>query len=324
MKKVTIVSVLFLISLLFNTALAEDEVRGRLPDGRAFRTDLEGNQLVDYIAELEVSIEGLNRRVHGLEDELTDKNNVIAKLGGAEAVSKLTAVSERDIGPGKVDSEWTESTQPKLECPKVDCPSAQDPTQLIQTIEQLKQTHARAIENYQTQLMQLQSELDSTRRLKEVELSKLRNELEGKVSEVGTVRARFNQAAEATYVKEDGIAESVGHALESESRADQSGLSDARDRAVESVRSGVLTELNSLKGVIATRDSLFREYRGKSVKLSPSPARSSRDESIDDLTRKIKSARSIYELSVTKRELSRIRVRMDDDIALVKRMSRLG
>lgn len=44
--------------------------RGRLPDGRAFRTDAEGTQLVDYIAELELSVEALNRRVQGLEGEV--------------------------------------------------------------------------------------------------------------------------------------------------------------------------------------------------------------------------------------------------------------
>jgi hypothetical protein len=62
---------------------AEDS-RGRLPDGRAFRTDEQGNQLVDYIAELEVNAEALQRRVHGLEDELADKQRIIERLGRGE------------------------------------------------------------------------------------------------------------------------------------------------------------------------------------------------------------------------------------------------
>lgn len=58
-----------------------EEARGRLPDGRAFRTDGEGNQLVDYIAELEVQTEALERRIYGLEEELATKQRVIDRLG---------------------------------------------------------------------------------------------------------------------------------------------------------------------------------------------------------------------------------------------------
>jgi chromosome segregation ATPase len=65
-----------LITSLFVTAVsvsAEDPLRGRLPDGRAFRTDAQGIQIVDYIAELELTVEDLNRKVHGLEYQLDQK-----------------------------------------------------------------------------------------------------------------------------------------------------------------------------------------------------------------------------------------------------------
>ena len=57
-----------------------DSARGRLPNGKAFRTDQEGNQLVDYIAELEVNVESLKTQVGGLEDEVKEKQGTIDRL----------------------------------------------------------------------------------------------------------------------------------------------------------------------------------------------------------------------------------------------------
>jgi chromosome segregation ATPase len=73
-------------------ARAEDPVHGRLPDGRAYRTDDQGNQLVDYIAELELNIEALNRQVQGLQGELDQKNAQLKSHGGGSS-----RVVERDI-----------------------------------------------------------------------------------------------------------------------------------------------------------------------------------------------------------------------------------
>jgi len=95
------------VTLLFVASVpcvagAEDS-RGRLPDGRAFRTDEQGNQLVDYIAELEVNAEALQRRVHGLEDELSEKQRIIERLGRGEVGSEaLTGrVVERTLAGGE-------------------------------------------------------------------------------------------------------------------------------------------------------------------------------------------------------------------------------
>lgn len=86
-----------------SSSLAEDleqeQARGRLADGRAFRTDAEGNQLVDYIAELELSVEQLNRKVNGLEFELGEKQAQVERLNAAGA--KAQALAERDLLKGK-------------------------------------------------------------------------------------------------------------------------------------------------------------------------------------------------------------------------------
>jgi hypothetical protein len=75
--------------------MEQDPARGRLADGRAFRTDAEGNQLVDYIAELELSVEQLNRRVNGLEFELSEKQAQVERLSKSGA--KEVALQEKDL-----------------------------------------------------------------------------------------------------------------------------------------------------------------------------------------------------------------------------------
>lgn len=78
MSRTVIVCVL-VVMLQASLAIAESG-RGRLPDGRAFRTDNQGMELVDYIAELEVTIEEQKRRIHGLLYEVEEKEDVIDAL----------------------------------------------------------------------------------------------------------------------------------------------------------------------------------------------------------------------------------------------------
>jgi len=90
----------FLLLLFFLSssiiALAEPE-RGRLADGRAFRTDVEGTQIIDYIAELELSVEALQRRVYGLENEVEEKDRTILRLRDRGGSGIDEGVRERDI-----------------------------------------------------------------------------------------------------------------------------------------------------------------------------------------------------------------------------------
>lgn len=85
------ISVLFVVTLAvvpFSTSLQAQE-KGRLADGRAFRTDSSGSQIVDYTAELELEIDGLRRTVTSLEDEI----QALRRSGGRDAAP----VQERDL-----------------------------------------------------------------------------------------------------------------------------------------------------------------------------------------------------------------------------------
>jgi chromosome segregation ATPase len=77
-------------------AIAEDNTRGRLPDGRAYRIDKEGYRLVDQVAELEVTNDDLERQLRVLEDELRQ----LKRGAGASAVAANgEPVKEVDLLP---------------------------------------------------------------------------------------------------------------------------------------------------------------------------------------------------------------------------------
>jgi chromosome segregation ATPase len=73
----------------------ETPLRGKLADGTPFRTDSEGNQIVDYIAELENSVDYLNQRVVSLEDELKSKQDSLERISSSKTSN--SKFQERDI-----------------------------------------------------------------------------------------------------------------------------------------------------------------------------------------------------------------------------------
>jgi len=112
-----------LLAFLFvsSTGVAEESPRGRLADGRAYRTDENGTQLVDYIAELEVNAEAMNRRIVGLEDELTEKQRIIERLNRGEtgAAAMRGELRERHL-TGEPSIDATREAQGALERTKAE------------------------------------------------------------------------------------------------------------------------------------------------------------------------------------------------------------
>jgi len=135
-------------------ANADDEPRrGLLADGRAFRTDQNGNQLVDYIAELEVNVESLEKRVYGLEDEVKEKQLQIERLQGGS--SQGAGLQERSlIAESDVSS--------RQECPA--CPVVR-PVNVAADDAQSEKIAAlkRAVEQSQVRASQTESELAAAR-----------------------------------------------------------------------------------------------------------------------------------------------------------------
>ena len=105
-----IITILFFV--LFASLLqAEDSPsNGRLPDGRAYRVDSQGYQLVDYVAELELKVEELQNKIISINNE--------QKFQEVES-----DFSESNLMPAK-NSE-------KLECPACNCPEIKEQEQVV-------------------------------------------------------------------------------------------------------------------------------------------------------------------------------------------------
>ncbi len=181
MKALRIIFVLLIAINLF----AEDSERGRLSDGRAFRTDAEGVQLVDYIAELELSIEELNRKLIGVENELDEKNAIIKRKG----ISTESSIKEKDLLSGR---EKKSSAQEKAECVKVSCPIPQpciqkecESSNLSASLEAELRTASATVKNQRDRIEALNSQIQLTKNIN----NSSNTDLERKFNEVNKLVA---------------------------------------------------------------------------------------------------------------------------------------
>jgi uncharacterized coiled-coil DUF342 family protein len=223
--KVTVTIAAVLLSI--NIVCADDEAkRGRLEDGRAFRTDHDGTQLVDYIAELEVTNEALNRRVYGLEDEVSAKNRELEKLRAGVAPERVNSLKERSIIPGGGSDKTLDKNilpvkvecpaPPKQSCPVVQCPITQCPTSQCPANDCGGQIQASTAAIRQ-ELERTKAAMQEERNQAEgsfAEFTKTIADLRSKVAnpncpardcspEVGAVQARYDELAERFDQSED-------------------------------------------------------------------------------------------------------------------------
>lgn len=375
-----IYATLFAVALLLNSPLghAEDPEKGRLADGRAYRTDTQGNQLVDYIAELELQIDGLNKKIGSLEDELDQKDASLAQLK-SNPNQKLGEIKERDIGRIEKTSDTQQQpisiSCPKLECPtttceRTECPSLSCPqldcssdiesirTQLGNQINNLKlnlHSQEELLQQREAELKQARNDLSNndkrsaTLESKVAEFNSQNNSLSQQLDEVTTAKSEIetklklaSQEIEKRKTNESILAEenkllhsrleireAANQVAQPDSRAALSPSSSAKQRALESVRGMLKTEMNKMNGLINQRNQLFSEYQsGKfqmsagKLQVSKSDLISSRGLTLTDINRQIAQIDSIGNLAALRRDIGEITNKLYDDIALIERLRR--
>lgn len=265
-----------------------DDTRGRLPDGRAFRTDVQGNEIVDYIAELELSVDSLTRQVRGLESENRESKDVIARLrasGGRDI-----AVKEKDLVTGVVKGN---SQSESCQAINQDC---------------------------RDQLAGMRDEVDLAKQ-KSSEYSRLKesySELEDKLSSL--------QASNAALYREVAALKSNQGRPESDSEETHSRASvkivepptaqgQVRIQAVEIFRTRMSKDLISLQGLINYREQLLRASGEEA---------SDEDEkdTFSSLRSRIASATMMHELAAVRGDVALLRGKVQEDIAKLKRQQR--
>jgi predicted nucleic acid-binding Zn-ribbon protein len=172
---------------------AEDSTRGRLPDGRAFRTDPQGNQLVDYIAELELSVDTLKQQVHALENDITAKNELIEKLDPSGA----PAANERKLHAANATPDCTAVTE-RTSREKAQCVSRA--TELSARVEALSKELARTEDEARETEVRLTRSLRADQQALEESHRRSREELQKQVRdqtrEAASLRAQLVAAEE--------------------------------------------------------------------------------------------------------------------------------
>ncbi|RMG39994.1 MAG: hypothetical protein D6719_12105 [Candidatus Dadabacteria bacterium] len=352
-----------LIFLVSSFTYAQDASRGRLPDGRAYRLDASGNQLVDYIAELEVNVDALKRRVQGLEYELGQKQQIIDRLKSTSGFTSDTALKERDLLGSQEDQkeapEFDEAVKatalPQKECPAVNCDvQVERATMLLEKARQdrehehemrlrenealrktiavlrerlqskeaeIKAINARLTASAQTVEPLVQTRQDHERELTTPELVPVA-QIALSVQPKPEPRAAMKRAV--TLKKTRPVTEKQPVRPQKAAAASISSFSPARRRAVETVRAYFNSELNKLRSVINTRDTLFKRYArlNPRVTFKPKKAVSSRKLTLEAIRNRISRATSVGAISVYKRDISEIKQIVNDDIAFIKRMSK--
>ena len=276
---------ILLAVLLVTPSLARSDdgesERGRLPDGRAFRTDVAGNEIVDYIAELEVSIEQLNRRIYGLEEEVKTRDSMLARIPAEKSCPPPVEVKERSI-----------KEPPTVEIVKPVVPDARY-TECQSRLEGL----LSMLEDQKGALSKLQSSVTS--------LEQRNDELARELSTAKSVQ-RVERVAQVTKSDQEARA--------SLSYQRSSILDTTRARVVTEIN-----QVAAL--VSQRDDEFRKAFQQiNSLRVAPTKAVGPSGLDVHSLRTLAASAQGLQEITKLRREAQTIARKMKDDLALVRRI----
>ena len=289
----------FLLTLFFGSICFAEPTLGRLPDGRAYRIGSDGTQLVDYIAELEMQVEAQNRRIQGLEFEIEQKQALLQRAPQRQ----VSEIEEKTLLDTRAN--------PQAENELSNC--ILERTNLNSRFEQLRVQFD-------------QNQRDSSARIQSLEgqVSELRTLIGVKEKQVGEQHAAHSELRKKLETLSAQTQEPAPEArvAEIETSDVKAAYSPARARAVQAVRASLQTSLNQLKADLSLRDRLFSQYSGEkhAVSFKPTKAVSSRGSTPESLTRDSAKLQSVRELSEVISEAKEIRLKVADDLNLLRRL----
>jgi hypothetical protein len=323
---------------------------GRLPDGRAYRTDDEGNQLVDYLAEMELDGDSQRKKIMALEKDIEEKNRVIEKLQGGSPVD-VTTLSEKDIigggsrKPGAAANIHSDEVQQNVQEERLQNIEKQYQSKLVEKDKQ--------IAGLVDELNHLKGEFDKAKELlaqsdkQHRELNEKTASFQAKQPETKSklifykkeepkesydrVNASLHEeeVSKLSMLKkkayESSDSRDVNAVFEGEvSTTNSATLNLSRKRAVDSLRGMINSQANKVQSLITRRDLLFaKAMRGrKQISVSPSAAVTSEGESLSQVASRIKTAQSINDLSIIAKDLSQIKRKIDEDLIFVEKYTR--
>ena len=325
----TSVSLIF-ITLFYGTTLLSlhaEETLGRLADGRAFRTDSGGIQLIDHTAELELAVETLKRRLQAAENEIQHKENLISQLQQAQPID--IAADQNTVNDG-LDAC---PPAPKLICPEITADISQN-GEISPSVEEVLAQKDIELKKVREQVAVLTSQ-------KEKDGEWFDQTLAGRDKEITLLKTKL-QSTEDQLVLTKQMAPSSGH---DSARAGLSipplsakaallanilkikGNSEQPTQGLnaKSLRSAIKQEIALTRDLSMQRDNLFKDFSNaeRTIQIRPSSAHSSSNRSLDQLQKDIEQEESLKMLNLMEREVSEIKRQISEDIELAKRVGKL-
>ncbi len=265
---------------------AEDPSHGKLPDGRAFRVDSEGNEIVDYIAELETTNDSLNRRIHGLESEVEEKQKQLERLqqgGGRDLV-------EHDIGAGGTSASKVAPVPQAQTVTQIVTKEVADPrvlAELTQTQNELAaEREARTQERarLENQLRDLQSNLQrKTTELSQANSEQIRRSNDTSSREITTLRAKISSLEDALSKKNTEIDTIYSQMMETSAQIDSKKTENDRLKAqnVElyakiETQSGALDRVRSESSDLKAESARLKAAQAEATKTCAAQAEASK------------------------------------------------
>jgi DNA repair exonuclease SbcCD ATPase subunit len=313
---------------------------GRLPNGQAYRTDGAGNQIVDYIAELEVTNEAHERRIRGLLAEIEDlraAKNTTAPVKERELLfgeplpnrpTKVTAVVP-EIEP--TPSLPVKKNAPQVTCGEQECDifiqevsgrRARECSKKVQDLqEKRKECETRFLE-IQTAMNRGESGTALLRnqvQRAELKIQSLEDLLQQREKQIETLKIE-EAKGDAELQKVQGRLAAVRSEKEKLARKKPAPTPSVSD----DVRGKVKNRYLALIKLRNKRDSLFASYNksNPSLSISKRPVRSKKGKRLEQLLGMAKTTQNSRQLHLLIQESHRLEQVIKSDIALVKRIQK--
>jgi predicted metal-binding transcription factor (methanogenesis marker protein 9) len=296
---------------------AENQV-GRLPDGKAFRVDEQGTEVVDHLAELELQNQTLQTQLQALENDLTAKEETIARLSKDVTTPQLPVIVNKVAKPTEIKVKTTKPDISKKELAKLEKQLYE-----IQVREaKIKNDSANALAELQSRLLSSRSEYNKIREQKQ--------QLEAKVTQCNQALSAKNIVPKTTFktsLMPPSNSVVFGDTRSPEYRSRMRSIATTTNtsyvRPISTERNNALILVNKVNARITERNNLYRIFLAKkdrTVSFSPNIPRTKQGESVAVLKSRILNSESTEDIKEISVQLQFIESMMNQDIRLIERL----
>jgi hypothetical protein len=265
---------------------------GKLPDGRAYRVDAEGNQLVDHIAELEVEKADLAKQVEALSNDIEHKEKLLEQVSSSATAPKLLPV---------------ETTNEKA------LKKALDTAQALKVRESVLEK--------ENQILKLELEKN---KILSVKLEETEKKLITQNESIKSYKEQLNSATVKASIDESTVV-NQNYASTQFQRPRSPFVSSRVQNAptIGHLKQVAFNTLGEIQTQVSIRGTLYRSYMTgapKALTFKLYEARSSRGEDLRALRARILHSSSPQEIQAVLQELKFISSKINSDVELLKRV----